>query len=80
MNGPSADDLIAEPEGTDWFEGAGLVSDGADLFKVGAEAADGPGFDPSRISTPQATVALAGAGLSVLAAKGNPIEALVGAG
>lgn len=80
MSGTSADDLIAKPEGTDWFEGAGLVSDGADLFKIGAKATDGPGIDPSRISMPQATVALGGAGLSALAAKGNPIEALAGAG
>jgi hypothetical protein len=80
VSGPSADELIAKPESTDWFEGAGLVSDVADLAKVGAKANDGPGFDPSRISTPQATIALGGAGLSALAAKGNPIETLAEAG
>lgn len=80
MSGPSADDLISKPERTDWFEGSGLVSDGADLFKIGAKSTDGPGLDASRISTPQATIALGGAGLSALAARGNPIEALAGAG
>lgn len=80
MSGPSADDLIAKPEDTDWFEGAGVVSDIADVARVGAEAGDGPGFVPSRISTPQATIALGGAGLSVLAAEANPIEALAEVG
>jgi hypothetical protein len=80
VSGTSADDLIAKPERTDWFEGAGLVSDVADLVRVGAKADDGPGFAPSRISGPQATIALGGAGLSALAAQGNPIETLAEAG
>lgn len=72
--------LIVEPEATDWLEGAGLLSDGADLFKIGSKAFDGEGFDPSKISAPQATIAMGGAGLSGLAAAANPLDALAGAG
>ncbi|WP_037067491.1 WXG100 family type VII secretion target [Pseudonocardia acaciae] len=72
--------LVAEPEGPEWLEGAGLLSDMADLYKIGGKAFEGGGVDPSKVSAPQATIALGGAGLAGLAAIADPLEALAGAG